>query len=40
MCEEAAIEAAKIEDLCARIVASQTAEIAEMRALLAQEPLK
>jgi uncharacterized protein (DUF305 family) len=40
MCEEGAIEAAKIRDLCARIVASQQAEIAEMRALVRQEILK
>lgn len=34
MCREASIENAKIVDLCRRIVESQEAEIAEMKAYL------
>lgn len=36
MCEEAAIEDAEIRDLCRNIVASQQAEIAQMKAKLDQ----
>lgn len=34
MCEEAPIESPAIQDLCRRIIASQSAEITEMKGLL------
>lgn len=38
MCREAAIGAAEIRELCRGIIASQEAEIAQMKAILKQQP--